>query len=476
MKTALKTSPRQGLLALAVVQALLLGACGGGGGAGLVPTPTPTPTPAPTPTPTPTPAAPLPPALTPAVPGVPLKMLRASGTRWVAADGTQVYLKGANLGNWLLNEFWMMGQGSNGIDDECKLEAALDARFGYPERERLMKLFRDNWIGTRDWDLLPKFGLNAVRLPFIYSVVEDEKKPRTLRADAWHYLDDAIAQAEKRGMYVILDLHGAVGAQGREHHSGCAGKNLYWSTPEYQERTIWLWQQIAARYKDRTAVAGYSLLNEPWGTDAANLAAVVKKLYTAVRAVDPNHVIILPGQNSGIDAYGKPSEQGMSNVAFEMHFYPGIFGWGSIGVPVHRDWLRCNAAGTSGVCEWNARLTRLDTPFFIGEFQPWTGLGGELGGQITRATYDTYDAYGWASTAWSYKLVTNGGGQGGGQGGGTWGLVTNAAGTTVPSVDFTKAPLADIENLFKSFGSMPYEPHEPVMRWMNAPVAPTPFQ
>ncbi|MCX7221037.1 MAG: cellulase family glycosylhydrolase, partial [Burkholderiales bacterium] len=187
------------------------------------------------------------------VPPAPLLMVRTEGTKWLKADGSEIKLKGVNLGNWLIQEFWMMGQGSNGINDQCKLEAKLDERFGYAERERLYSLFRDNWIGRRDWDMMTRFGLNVVRLPFIWSVIEDEKNPRHLRADAWRYLDDAIAQAEARGMYVILDLHGAVGSQGWEHHSGCAGKNLYWSSPEYQERTIWLWEQIAARYKDHLA-------------------------------------------------------------------------------------------------------------------------------------------------------------------------------------------------------------------------------
>jgi glucan 1,3-beta-glucosidase len=445
-----------------LIAAVVAGCGGSGGGAS-----------------TPPPVAPPPPVVvaikpTPATPVavLPVTLLRTQGTKWLKADGSQVTLKGANLGNWLINEFWMMGQGGNGIDDECRLEVNLDTRFGYAERQRLMQLFRDNWITARDWDQMQKFGLNVVRLPFIYSVVEDEKNPRTLRADAWRYLDEAIAQAEKRGMYVILDLHGAVGSQGWEQHSGCAGKNKYWDTPEYQQRTAWLWQQVAGRYKDRAAVAGYSVLNEPWGTTAANLAAVVKQLYTAIRAVDPNHVVILPGHDSGIAAYGKPAEQGMSNVAFEMHFYPGLFGWGQIGLQVHKDWLTCGAGGNSGVCEWDQRIRAVDTAFFIGEMQPWTGQGLDLGGQIARASFDTYAGYGWAATAWSWKVVTNGGGQGNG----TWGFVTNATAAPVPKLDFTTAPIGDIETLFKSFGSQAYDVHQPLQDWMTSSTAPQPFR
>ncbi len=401
-----------------------------------------------------------------------LPMLHTAGGRWLDADAQPVALRGINLGNYLMQEFWMMGQGSAGIDDQCKLEAVLDRRFGYAERERLYRLFRDNWMSARDWDLLPQLKLNLVRLPFIYSVLEDERQPYQLRADAWHYLDQVIAEAEQRGIYVILDLHGAVGSQGWEHHSGCAGKNLYWSTPEYQQRTIWLWQQIAARYRDRGAVAGYSILNEPWGTTPENLAQVMGTLYSAIRAIDPNHVIILPGHHLGIDAYGKPAEHGQTNVAFEMHPYPGHFGWGKPGLKVHRDWLQCGADGRSGVCEWKTRLAALDAAFFVGEFQPWAMLGPQLGGQIMRVSYDTYAENGWASAAWAYKLVS----KRGGQGQGTWGLVTNARGATIPALDFNTASLASIENLFRRFGSVPYELQPTALRWMNAPVAPTPFQ
>jgi len=400
-----------------------------------------------------------------------LPMLHTEGTRWLAADGSAPALRGVNLGNYLIQEFWMMGQGSAGIDDQCKLEALLDKRFGYAERERLYALFRDNWIKPRDWDMLPKLNLNLVRLPFIYSVVEDEKNPRHLRADAWRYLDNAIGEAEKRGIYVVLDLHGAVGSQGWEHHSGCAGKNKYWDSQEFQDRTVWLWQQIAARYKDRGAVAGYSVLNEPWGTTPENMVAVVETLYKAIRAVDTRHVIILPGHvKNGIDSYGKPADKGMSNVAFEMHPYPGHFGWGKPGVAVHRGWLECSGSGDT-VCAWKKRLDGLDTAFFIGEFQPWAFMGAELGGQVTRVTYDTYAANGWASTAWSYKLVTNKGGQGKG----TWGMVVNAPGAKIPKLDFNKASLAEIENLFRLFGSVPYQPQQTVIKWMNAKVPPTPF-
>ena len=404
-----------------------------------------------------------------AAPIGPADMVRAEGRHWVRADGTPVTLRGANLGNWLINEFWMMGQGSNGIDDECKLEAVLDRRFGYEERQRLMPLFRDSWMTEQDWDRLAGFGVNLVRVPFIHTVVEDERHPGRLRADAWRYLDRAVDEAGKRGMHVVLDLHGAAGSQGWEHHSGCAGRNQYWSRPEYQARTAWLWKEVAGRYRDNPVVAGYSLLNEPWGTDPANLAAEIRKLYDAVRAADPNHVIILPGHNTGgIDGYGNPAQQGMRNVAFEIHPYPGHFGWGKPGPQVHRGWLRCLDARHDTVCKWDARMRALETPLFIGEMQPWAGMDLEQGGRMARASFDTYGRLGWAATAWAYKYVSNFGGYTkNGRQLGTWGMVTNAAGERIPALDFNTAPLDRIEALFRRFGSLRSEAHGPLRLWMT---------
>jgi endoglucanase len=81
---------------------------------------------------------------------VPAGLLQTNGTQWVDDEGNQILLKGTNLGNWLVQEFWMMGQGGNGVKDQCTLEAELTERFGYAEKERLIKLFRDNWIKERD--------------------------------------------------------------------------------------------------------------------------------------------------------------------------------------------------------------------------------------------------------------------------------------------------------------------------------------
>jgi hypothetical protein len=147
------------------------------------------------------------------------------------------------------------------------------------------------------------------------------------------------------------------------------------------------------------------------------------ELYHAVREVDSKHIIALHGHNSEdqTQSWGDPKKLGLTNVVFEVHPYPGLFGWGAQDYETHRDWLTCGEDGNSGICEWRSQFELQDTPVLLGEIQPWAGLG-ELGGEIARASFDIYNDMGWAATAWSYRVHTKSGGAPNGE----WGYVTNA--------------------------------------------------
>ena len=414
----------------------------------------------------------------------PLPAIKQSGHLWVNANTNQrVDLRGTNLGNWLIQEFWMMGgiisHNGGGVNDQCTLESVMSQRFGNTEKERLMKVFRDNYITTRDFDMMKAMGMNVVRIPFLYSLIEDEYNPYNLRPDAWQYLDWAINEAEKRGMYTILDLHGAVGGQAAtpEQHDGCIGAAELWTNANYWNRTKWLWDMIAQRYNGRSAVAAYDLLNEPWGTDAETLAARSYELFNVVRAKDANHIILLPGHNSGIDAYGNPNSRGLTNVSTWMHFYPGLWGWndkagyGEGQANMHANWLHCNHSssnpgGIGESCDWRNKIYGLQTPFLVGEFQPWTLLG-SYGGQMTRKTYDIYNSYGWAATNWAWK-TTSSEGSNGDTSGWAWGMITNSSnGGSMSNLNVSNASPAQIENWFRQFSTQPLVRNENIAYWMN---------
>ena len=359
-----------------------------------------------------------------------LSLLSTRGTAWVDASGNRIVLKGCNLGNWLLQEMWMHNMRTQGIPDQYTMEQVLTRRFGEAAKDRLMDTYRANYITARDFRIIKSFGMNVVRLPILYTLIEDDHQPYQLKPDAWKHIDRAVDLAEAEGIYVILDLHGAPGGQSGEHHTGREGQNHLWGSEENRKRTIWVWQQIAKRYRDRTAVAGYDLLNEPSAPSEAELRSLVLTIYRAIREVDPNHTVIFPALADGFASYGqpagrlagKPQELGLANVAVTTHFYPGLFGWGEPSVQTHERWL------TQGVSEWRQRVEAGGVPMLVGEMNVVLRAAG--GADMMRRSFDTYAGFGWATTMWAYKVFSSEGGVSGG----SWGMVTNPPGPGAPLV------------------------------------------
>lgn len=372
-----------------------------------------------------------------------LPPLRARGASWADTSGNPVILKGCNLGNWFVQEMWMHAMQTEGISDQYTLEQVLTQRFGEEAKNRLLDTYHANFITARDFKIIKSFGMNVVRLPILYSVIDDDKNPYHLRPEAFVHLDRAVAMAEAEGIYTILDLHGAPGSQNPWDHSGRVDQNKLWGNEEYKKRTIWVWRQLAEHYRGRSAVAAYDLLNEPYTAPKEELRDLALALYRAIREVDPDHIIIFPSLPTGFEFYGDLKQLNLKNIALTAHFYPGFFGWSSPTVETHNQWL------TEGVKEWEQRVQAAGVPLLVGEMNVVLREAG--GAAMMRRAYDTYAGFGWATTMWSYKVFS----KEGGIAGGSWGMVTNPPGEGA-SIDPSKSSLPELEDYFKSLSTMDY--------------------
>ena len=149
------------------------------------------------------------------------------------------------------------------------------------------------------------------------------KKSGHLRSDAWcisikHWLKP------RSGIYVILDLHGAVGSRGWEHREAVARGRIYFGRHQSINKERSGCGQVAGRYKDRAVVAGYSLLNEPWALPKPKWPTWSRLCTTRCAVSIQARGYFLPGHAAGINAYGNPAQAGMKNVAFEMRFSSGF--------------------------------------------------------------------------------------------------------------------------------------------------------
>lgn len=387
---------------------------------------------------------------------VSLPPLHPVGKALVNPQGQPVTLKGADVGNWLVLEMWMMNwtdPKKGAYADQFELESILTKRFGQSECDRLMDIFRESWMGDRDWDHLKSYGFNLIRLPFNYRLLEDDAHPMKLKKDAFKWLDRAVNEAEKRGIYTILDMHGLQGGQSTYDHTGHSGQNKLWESPEYQDRAAWLWGQIAAHYKNRSAVVAYDLYNEPYGGTHEKQVALFKKLYPSVRAADPEKLIIASGHYDGFAYYGNPKANGWHNVGYQMHYYPGLFGGGAPTPENHARFIK-------NLDKVAAQVDEFNVPFLIGEFNVVLTQAG--GAPLMRRYFDLYAKFGWMATMWTYKVMSDDGNYDGG----SWGCVTSAV--EGPKVDARTATKEEVEKAFRGFATVPLKVYEPLHKALTA--------
>jgi aryl-phospho-beta-D-glucosidase BglC (GH1 family) len=269
--------------------------------------------------------------------------LRVSGTNLVNEKEEVVALRGTNLGGWLIQECWMCPV--NGVDRQwANLDSinALKSR-GFSDEEilELYNTYQDNWVTETDFDELREMGVNCIRIPFWYrNFMKDDNGNYWNEEDVdnnpgFKRLDWAIEQASKRGMYVILDMHGCPGGQMMDHCCGTLVKNELYDSHKYRQIMEDLWVKIAERYKDNPVVAAYDIMNEPqnnrgykgensWDPDSAEAVSrtvsVYDQMIKAIRRVDPNHVITIEAIWV-MNNLPNPKDYGWTNMMYQMHFY-----------------------------------------------------------------------------------------------------------------------------------------------------------
>ena len=259
--------------------------------------------------------------------------LTTKGRKIVNQKGEEVRLKGVNLGSWMIWEDWLSPYEE--ATDHYDIITKLTERFGEKKAYELMNIYMDNWITEYDLDLIKEMGFNSVRVPFWFRnfYYDDNGRKILDKNGEWDFsrLDWVVSECSERELYVVLDMHGAVGYQSDAPHNGKKDAcGLYEDTPQgerYRELTDELWTAIASRYKDEPAVAMYDLLNEPMcevpGGEfdrRKNNEFIYDRLYNTVRAVDKNHIITMESIWSAL-ALPNSLLKGWKNVVYQVHLY-----------------------------------------------------------------------------------------------------------------------------------------------------------
>jgi endoglucanase len=156
-------------------------------------------------------------------------------------------------------------------------------------------------------------GADHIRVPInLYGMAGDEPN-YTIDPILLLYLDRAVDWAEQLGLYVILDNHSLAPALADD--------------PERTQRLTAVWRQMAERFKGRSTLVLYEILNEPYGISDAEWGQIQRQAIEAIRTVDPVHTLIVsPGAMGSYDHLAQLPRYADPNLIYTFHFYdPFLF-------------------------------------------------------------------------------------------------------------------------------------------------------
>ena len=163
---------------------------------------------------------------------------------------------------------------------------------------------------------ISKAGFKTVRIPINFGAWASIDPPyRWENPEGLKMVDLFVRWSQAIGLNTIIDLHHV------EFDGSIAGAAT-------TERVVWLWKEIARRYKDTDPEkVFFEIRNEPHDIKAEVWRAQAEEIIAAVRAIAPEHTLIVGfhdwnSRQAMIDS--KPFGDG--NVIYTFHYYdPFIF-------------------------------------------------------------------------------------------------------------------------------------------------------
>lgn len=202
------------------------------------------------------------------------------------------YKAGVNLGGWIF-------------------------QYGKKGREHF-----ESFIQEEDVERIASWGMDHIRLPVDYPVLEDDDAPFHYKEEGFEYIDRCLEWCKKHGLNLIIDLHRAPG-----YSFTTLQENTLFEDMKMRKRFIELWKAITQRYHGEGDNLIFELLNEMVEPDSERWNKLAHETIQTVREIDSARKIIYGGNyyNSvrelkKIDILDDPG------IIYTFHFYhPHLF-------------------------------------------------------------------------------------------------------------------------------------------------------
>ncbi|TVY84263.1 Glucan endo-1,6-beta-glucosidase B [Lachnellula suecica] len=346
----------------------------------------------------------------------------STSKRWLPASGK---IRGVNLGSLFVLEPWLaqtewnnMGCGPYASEFDCV------SALGQGQANAVFQNHWNSWITQGDITQMQSYGLNTIRIPVGYWMMES-----LVYSDSEHFPQGGLAflsrvcgWASNAGFYIIIDLHGAPGAQvPRDADTGQAAPSAgFYQDYQFDRATTFLnWLRTTIHNDNNFRNVGMiGIVNEPIqdtkqignlrSSYYPNAYAAIRKAESDLGISSNNYVHVQPMNSLWLSGDPKQYLTNQYFMAYDDHRY------------LKRDPLVTvsQSAYMTDACH-DVRSRDGDTPTVVGEFSisvpddvQWTPAWAP--GPSTQSFYTNFfaalvqsferDTNGWVYWTWKSQL------------------------------------------------------------------------
>jgi len=263
----------------------------------------------------------------------------------------------------------------------------------------------NNFIVETDIEKIAAWGLDHVRIPVDYNVLDDGR--------GYEKLDWAVGMCKKYGLKMVLDLHKTAGFSfdKEEKETG------FFENEKYQQYFYTLWENIARRYGQMHDLVVFELLNEVTEQrfiDAWN--AIVSETVRRIRLIAPDTLILVGSYwNNSAASVKDLAAPADDKVLYNFHCYdPMAFThqgapWVS-SLPIDQR-IPFEESGVSPEFFENLFASALEaaeknhTTLYCGEYGVIDRARPEDAVKWLQAIHAVFERHGVARSLWSYKQM-----------------------------------------------------------------------
>jgi aryl-phospho-beta-D-glucosidase BglC (GH1 family) len=265
-------------------------------------------------------------------------------------------------------------------------------------------------------DFMAKHGFNFARFACDYRFWTKDFNYFHCHESAFEYLDRYLIACQERGIHMSLNMHRVPGY--------CINrpdleKHNLWTDKEAQDGFTHQWKTLTKRYAHVTShELSFDLVNEPpevgeLGLTRENHASLIRKVFRAIREIDPYRLVVIDGLGGGHIAMPELADldvthSGRGYQPMSVSHYGATWweGWkGHEPVYPGGDWLGH---------EWNKDVLRdfykpwLDVqhkgrPIHIGEFGCYNQTPNDVALRWFKDLVGLYREFNWGWSLWNFE-------------------------------------------------------------------------